>query len=178
MLVFRVFFLLLLPCTVQAQQLTQRQSPLALATARYKDNYLKVTYGQPSKRGREVFGKLVPYGQVWRTGANEATELTITRDIQLNGYPLKAGTYSIFSIPYPDHWTIIVNRELGLWGSYNYNDKLDVVRLDVAVQKVQEPTAETFLISIDQKNDKAVMLFTWDDVKISIPIQFYEPSTK
>src|SRR5882757_6280278 len=74
-----------------------RLSPLALVTARYKDTYLKIVYSQPQKKGREVFGKLVPYGQVWRTGANEATEITVTRDIIINALPLKAGTYSLFT---------------------------------------------------------------------------------
>ena len=71
-----------------------RPSPLAIAAVRYKDEYIKITYSQPQKRGREIFGKLVPFDEVWRTGANEATELTTTKNIQINGTLLKAGTYS------------------------------------------------------------------------------------
>src|SRR5690242_11166359 len=76
-----------------------RPSPTAIASARYKDTYVKITYCQPRKRGREVFGKLVPFGDVWRTGANEATEITLTRDLMVNGTLLLAGTYSMFTIP-------------------------------------------------------------------------------
>jgi len=77
--------------------LKPRTSPLAIVAARYKNTYLKITYSQPQKNGREIFGKLVPYDQVWRTGANEATEITITNDILINGTTLKAGTYSLFT---------------------------------------------------------------------------------
>src|SRR5258708_40278709 len=86
-----------LPVFSFAQEAVQPSlSPLALVTARYRETYLKITYSQPHKHGRELFGKLVPYGQVWRTGANQATEITITRDVQVNGTLLKAGSYSLF----------------------------------------------------------------------------------
>ena len=148
-----------------------RSSPLAVVVAKSKDTYLKIIYGQPQKRGREIFGKLVPFGQVWRTGANEATELTITRDILLNSILLKAGTYSIFTIPQKDSWTVIINGELGLWGSYNYNQKLDVLRFDVPV-KVSDKLYEAFTIAIDQRNESADLSFAWDVTRISIPIKF------
>src|SRR5690606_27838717 len=93
-----------------------RPSPLAIVTARYKDSYLKITYSQPHKKGREIFGELVPYGKVWRTGANEATEITISKAIQVNGTLLKAGTYTLFTIPNKAQWTIIINQGVGLWG--------------------------------------------------------------
>jgi hypothetical protein len=101
-----------------------RVSPLALTSARFKDAYVKITYSQPQKRGREIFGKLVPYGEIWRTGANEATEITVTKNIQVNNQLLKAGTYSIFTIPGPDKWTIIFNADIGLWGAYNWTSSL------------------------------------------------------
>ena len=100
-----------------------RPSPLAVVSTRYKDTYVKITYSQPHKHGRDIFGSLVPFGQVWRTGANEATELTLSRDIKINGLDLKAGTYSLFTIPGKDAWTILINADLGLWGAYNYNSK-------------------------------------------------------
>jgi len=169
-------FLLCLLCVatfiIHAQDpMPVRTSPLALVTAKSKDTYLKVTYGQPQKKGREIFGKLVPFGQVWRTGANEATEMTITRDIIINSILLKAGTYSIFTIPQNDHWTIIINSELGLWGSYNYNSKLDVFRFDVPV-KPADKIYEAFTLSIDQRNELADLIMQWDSTKISIPIKF------
>ncbi len=153
-----------------------RPSPLAVVSSRYKDTYLKVTYSQPHKRGRAIFGGLVPYGQVWRTGANEATEITVTRDIKINGLDLKAGSYSLFTIPQKDTWTIILNSELGLWGAYNYNSKLDVLRFDLPVTPVTEFVYEAFTVLIDPRNARADLILAWDRSKVIVPIQFQEPT--
>lgn len=174
----RAFFLFLffVPLFAPAQDtIKPRPSPLTIATARYKDTYLKITYSQPHKRGRTVFGSLVPYGQVWRTGANEATELTVTRDIVINGFALKAGTYSIFTIPNKDKWTIIINQDTGLWGSYNYNPKQDVTRFEVPVQALTDVVYEAFTITVEQKNKVADLVFMWDKIKVVVPVQFNEP---
>lgn len=148
-----------------------RPSPVAIVSVRYKDAYVKVTYSRPSKRGREIFGKLVPYGQVWRTGANEATEITLTQNIQVQGTLLKAGTYSLFTIPEKDTWTIIINSDVGLWGSYNYNSKLDQMRFVVPVQLTDE-FHEQFTMRFDQRNELADLIMVWDNIRISIPIKF------
>ena len=172
------FLLCLLLINVSAfsqEAVKARPSPLAVVTAHYKDTYLKVTYSQPHKQGREVFGKLVPYDQVWCTGANEATELTLTRDIKINEMTLKAGTYSIFTIPSGEKWTIIFNADLGMWGSYNYNAKMDVMKFDVPVSILKDVVYEPFTIWIDQKNDKADLQLAWDKTKVTLPVQFLEP---
>jgi hypothetical protein len=148
-----------------------RSSPLAVTNMRYKDAYVKVMYSQPQKRGRVIMGKLVPYGEVWRTGANEATEITLTRDVMVNNQLLKTGTYSIFTIPQKDRWTIIINADIGLWGSYNYNTKLDIMRFDVSAQQ-NSVFFEAFTMVFDQKNDLADLLIMWDDVKLSVPFKF------
>ncbi|MCW5911184.1 MAG: DUF2911 domain-containing protein [Cyclobacteriaceae bacterium] len=176
----RVFFLFffLIPLFATAQDTVKpRPSPLSIVTARYKDTYLKITYSQPHKRGRAVFGSLVPYGKVWRTGANEATEITITRDIVMNGFTLKAGTYSILTIPEKEKWTIIINQDTGMWGSYNYNAKQDVTRFDVPVQALSNVAYEAFTITVEQKNNVADLVFMWDKVKVVVPIQFNEPKS-
>ncbi len=153
-----------------------RLSPLALATAHYKDTYLKIVYSQPQKHAREVFGKLVPYDQVWRTGANEATEVTLTKEILINGTTLKAGTYSLFTIPGREKWTVIINSDLGLWGSYNYNSKADVLRFDVPAKLIADNVVyDSFTIRIDQKTDTAEVFLLWDKTQIDFPIQFIEP---
>ncbi|HOX83714.1 MAG TPA: DUF2911 domain-containing protein [Chryseolinea sp.] len=149
-----------------------RPSPLAIISIKYKDAYVKITYSQPRKNGRAIFGELVPYNQVWRTGANEATEITLTKDITINGTLLKAGTYSIFTIPEKDHWTIIINAELGLWGSYNYNRQADVMRFEVPSQAVSEFIYEDFTMSFEQKNEMANLLIMWDNIKVTIPVKF------
>jgi hypothetical protein len=149
-----------------------RQSPLELTAAKYKNTYVKIVYGQPMKNGRDIFGGLVPYGQVWRTGANEATEMTGTKDFYINGTLLKAGTYSIFTIPEKIKWTIIISKDVGLWGSYNYNEKLDVMRFETLVVDTGEESYESFTIQFDQKNDKADLKMMWDQTQIVIPIRF------
>lgn len=172
--VARIVVLLLLTCTIAHSQdsVKPRPSPLAIVNLRHKDAYLKITYSQPHKRNREIFGNLVPYGQIWRTGANEATEVTLTRDILLNNQILKAGTYSLFTIPEKEKWTIIINAETGLWGTYNYNQVLDVLRFEVPVQRIAPIVYEAFTIQLIQRNELADLLMLWDDVKVSIPLKF------
>ena len=172
----KLLCLLLISISAFSQEAVKpRPSPLAFVTAHYKDTYLKVTYSQPHKQGREVFGKLVPYDQVWRTGANEATELTLTRDIKINEMTLKAGTYSIFTIPSIEKWTIIFNSDLGMWDSYNYNPKMDVLKFEAPVTILKDVVYEPFTIWIDQKNDKADLQMAWDKTKVTLPLQFLEP---
>ncbi len=164
-----------LPAFVYAQEaIPPKPSPLAIVSARYKDTYLKITYSQPHKRNRKIFGALVPYGQVWRTGANEATELTVTQDILVNGTLLKAGTYSLFTIPDQSMWTIIFNSDLGLWGSYNYNPKTDVLRFQSASRPLAGSVYEPFTIRIDARNDKAEVHLLWDSLSVDFPVQFLE----
>ena len=167
-----ILFILLHQASAQTA-IVSRPSPLAIVSARYKDAYFKITYSQPHKRGRQIFGKLVPFGKVWRAGANEATELTITKNIQINGTLLLAGTYSIFAIPEKEKWNIIVNSDLGMWGSYNYNEALDVMRFDVPVQEIPgDVVFEPFTIQLVQRNEVADLLMMWDKTKVSIPIKF------
>jgi hypothetical protein len=169
-------FFILTACSVftsfAQEALKERPSPLAITIARYKSTYVKITYSQPHKRGREIFGKLVPFGQVWRLGANETTEITTTKDIIINSTLLKAGTYSMFTIPEKDSWTIIINADVGLWGSYNYNTKQDVFRFTVPAQKIDREIYEPLTIKLDQRNEVADLLILWDQTKISIPVKF------
>lgn len=170
-----ISFLLSCSSGVAQEAVMPRTSPLAVVSTRYKDTYLKIVYSQPHKRGRDVFGTLVPYGQVWRTGANEATEITLTRDIKINGLDLLAGTYSVFVIPEKEKWTILLNSDLGLWGGYNYNSKMDILKFDVPVSTLADVVYEPFTIWIDPKNDKTDLMMAWDKTKVTIPIQFLEP---
>jgi hypothetical protein len=170
-----VTLLLLLPLFCQGQEMVSpRPSPLAMVQSRYKDTYLKITYSQPSKRGRTVFGGLVPWDAVWRTGANEATEITLTRDIKINGMDLTAGTYSLFTIPHQNKWSVIFNNDLGLWGAYNYNPKQDVLRFDVPSTRSRDVVYESFTIQLNSRNDRADLLMVWDDTQVVIPIQFQD----
>ncbi len=150
-----------------------KASPLAMATYQGNENdYLKVTYGQPSKRGRDIFGNLVPYGSIWRTGANEATELTTTDDILIGGSLLKAGTYTLFTIPNQNKWTIIFNEVLGQWGAYKYEDYVDrnVLSFEVDAIKMSD-IYEAFTILFEETKAGTDMLLLWDQTRVSIPIK-------
>jgi len=173
-----LFFLLIVASSsVFAQEaVPPRPSPLAVSSCKYKDSYLKIIYSQPHKRGREIFGKLVPFGQVWRFGANEATEFTITREVFINSQFLPAGTYSVFAIPNKEKWTIIFSKDVGLWGAYNYNPANDVIRVDVTPRGLEgDLVYEPFTIAIDQKNNKADVVVTWDKTTLSFAVDFIEP---
>ena len=170
-ILFIVHFMLAGHAMMAQELLKLRPSPLAIASVRYKDSYIKITYSQPQRKNREIFGELVPFGKVWRTGANEATEITATHDVMINDILLEAGTYAFLTIPDRDKWTIIINSDVGMWGAYNYNPQKDVFRFDVPVQstdKIYEP----FTIEFDQRNELADLLIRWDDTKVSIPIKF------
>ena len=163
---------LLLDQGLLAQELLKlRPSPLAIASVRYKDHYVKVTYSQPQKKDRDIFGSLVPFGKIWRTGANEATEITTTRDILIDSILLRAGTYSVFTIPEREKWTIVINSDVGLWGAYNYNQDKDLWRFDVPVQSTDK-MYDPFTIIFNHRNELADLLMMWDHTMVSIPIQF------
>lgn len=150
-------------------------SPLQM-TAKSLDaqTYVKITYSSPRRRdpktekNREIFGKLVPYGQVWRLGANEATELTTTGDLELAGKRLPAGTYSLYAIPQADKWTLIVSRDLGKWGAYEYKQAADVMRVDVPAKKSAD-TYEAFTITLDEK--AGALNFAWENTQVSVPLK-------
>ena len=149
-----------------------RLSPLDMATLKYQDNYIKITYSRPEKRGRKVFGELVPLGKVWQTGDNEATEITFSKDMKINGKRMKAGTYAIFTIPEADKWTIIFNSVLGQWGAYNYNPNKDVLRFSVPVEQTDK-TYESFTIRLELQNHEAELQMMWDRTKVSFPMEFF-----
>ncbi|MCY7359152.1 MAG: DUF2911 domain-containing protein, partial [Rudanella sp.] len=96
---------------------------------------MRVTYNRPAKKDREVFGKLVPYGKVWRAGANEAPEIKFYQDVTIGGKKIPAGNYALLAIPGETEWTIILSSDVDQWGAYSYSESLDVARVTVPVQK-------------------------------------------
>lgn len=129
---------------------------------------VKVVYGQPSKKGRVIFGELVPYGQVWRTGANKATEITFAKDATFGGKPVKAGTYSLFTIPEKEEWTIILNSALKQWGAYEYEKIKDKNVLEVKVPATAaKAEVEKFTISLPANQ----LVLEWDKTKVSVPVK-------
>ena len=150
-----------------------RPSPLALTQITLDDNtYVKVHYSSPRKRGRKIFGELVPYESVWRLGANEATELTTTQPIRIGGEELPAGTYALFAIPREDSWTVIVNENLGQWGAFSYSEDADVLRFDVPVERT-DSIHEAFTMNLEQDDDSSNprLVMTWDRTRVTVPIE-------
>lgn len=157
----------------------RRKSPIAIAKTLHEssDTYVKIVYGQPYKKNRDIFGELVPYNEVWRTGANEATELTTTKDILVGSQELSAGTYALFSIPKKDStWTIILNSQLGQWGAFEYNSSYDVLRVDVPSQST-EKVIEAFTIRFTNvQQDSTDIIIEWDKTRVNIPVSFNSDS--
>jgi len=140
------------------------------------DLTVTVFYNRPYKKGREIFGALVPYDEVWRTGANEATTFETNKDIVIEGKTLKKGKYSLWSIPRPERWTIIFNSEIPAWGinskgQANRSVERDVLSVDAtAVQ--QDQVFEQFTISFEKSGEDAEMVLFWDKTVVSIPFSF------
>lgn len=140
------------------------QSPRV--TVKGKD--VEISYGQPSKRGREIFGKLEPFGKVWRTGANEATEITFARNAFFGGKPVKAGTYTLFTIPEKTKWTFILNSELKQWGAYKYDEIKSKNVLQVTVPATtNNPVVEKLTISLPPGK----LVLEWDKTKVTVPVK-------
>lgn len=159
MLFATILFAVVTSCTAQAPK-----SPRITAEGKG----VKVSYGQPSKRDRVIFGKLVPYGQVWRTGANEATEITFDKDMTFGGKPVKAGTYSLFTIPGEKEWTIILNSELKQWGSFNYDKIKDKDVLQVKVPTMKVPMTEKLTMSFDGSNNLTI---AWEETGVKVGVK-------
>jgi Protein of unknown function (DUF2911) len=133
---------------------------------------VRVTYSRPAKKGREVFGKLIPFNEVWRAGANEATEIKFYKDATIEGKAVKAGTYSLFIIPTATEWTLILNTDLDYWGAYSYTIANDVLRINVPVKK-SDAVIENFSIQLTKGSDKqAILKFGWDATLVEVPISF------
>lgn len=135
---------------------------------------VRITYSRPAKKEREVFGtKIVPYGEVWRLGANESTEIKFYQDVTIQGKKVKAGTYSLFAIPTATEWTIILNKDLDFWGAYSYNKDNDVLRVSVPTKKTDEAVENFSIQCIKGSNDKeTTMKMAWDMTLVEVPISF------
>lgn len=147
---------------------TARTSPGTTTKATIGTTNISIDYSQPFKKGREVFGKLVPYGEVWRTGANEATIITTDKDIQVAGKILKAGKYQLFTIPNAEKWTIIFNSKLGQWGAFFHDEKSDVLRVEVPSGS-NDTMLEQLLIEVESAPVSGFTI-AWDKTKVVVPI--------
>ena len=124
-----------------------------------------VNYSSPAVKGRMIWGGLVPYGKVWRTGANEATVFETSKDIVLSGQTLPAGKYALFTIPAENEWTVIFNSEWNQWGAFKYNKEKDVLRLNVRPDK---STSFNERLKFEVIDDEVVMY--WENLKVGFPV--------
>lgn len=131
----------------------------------------RVIFSRPQKNGRNIFGELVEYGKVWRMGANEATELELYKNVKIGDKKVKKGRYTLYCIPYADKWTLIVNKETDTWGAFKYDEKKDLLRIDLPVQK-QTDILDAFVMQFEKAATGANLVIAWDDVKVSLPISF------
>lgn len=127
-----------------------------------------VEYSRPARRGRDVFGAVVPWGEVWRTGANQATHLKTSADLEIGGATVPAGTYTLWTIPTPRGWTLIVNRQTGQWGTV-YSPEQDLVRVPMTVD-APPATVERFTIAIEPEGAGSQLRLSWDGTRASVPI--------
>jgi hypothetical protein len=141
-------------------------SPKAEANATVGNSKVKISYCQPSARGRKIMGGLVPFGEVWRTGANEATTVTFDQAVKIEGQELAAGKYALFTIPNENEWTIIFNKDHKQWGHYNYNQKEDVLRVNVKPTKTKD-FVETFTIT----PEKDQIVLQWENTAVAFKVK-------
>ena len=155
---------------LETKEVKPRPSPTAITRLNKGDGYAKIVYSQPHLRDRTMLGGKVPYGKVWRFGANEATELTINKAATVGGQTLQAGTYALFAIPEKDKWTLIISNVLGSWGSFGYKEESDVARIELDVKVVPESLGsfEAFTIWFDE--DGTQFHAAWGTDWVSIPI--------
>lgn len=151
---------------------TKKASPEAVAVYSQNDLTLEVRYCQPAKKGRDIFGGLLPYGEVWRTGANEATTLSTNKAINFGGTEVKAGTYTLWSIPGPDSWSVILNDKQYGWGVAWGGVASREAANDVAMVRVPAgmPVTPQELFTIRFQEEPLALVLEWDDVMVAVPI--------
>lgn len=144
-------------------------SPMGTVKQRVGLTDIEVVYSRPGMKDRKIFGGLVPFGEIWRTGANQATKVTFSTDLKFGGTSVPAGSYALFTIPGEKEWTVILSKVTGQWGAYRYDAKDDAARVQVAPVKLSEPV-ETLLIDVNNIRDESATLnLVWE--KTCVPVK-------
>lgn len=175
---FTLMVLVFSVCGLNAQSLNFSnldKSPLDVVMYRGQDDtaIARVIYSRPAKRDRVVFGELVPYQQVWRTGANEATEITFYKDVEIDMKKVPAGTYSVYTIPNEEEWTFILNSDTMQWGT-KYNEEHNVLQAPMKLSPAPE-TIEFFSITIVDDFEGGTVFMGWDDRIASLDFKVAQP---
>ncbi len=165
-----LFSLLIILAIVIYFKTSNTQSPQETVKLSIESLNLAVTYCRPYKKGRKIFGGLVPYNTYWRTGANESTEISISNKVMISEKLLDAGKYKLYTIPSDDHWEVVFNSELGTWGYQEPNYEKDVLRITFPVNRVDQEL-EQFTIELKERREGVDMVMKWDLVEVSVPIK-------
>jgi len=151
-----------------------RLSPKDTVEFKLNDLKLKVSYNRPYKKGREIFGALVPFDKVWRTGANEATTFTTNQPLYMKGFTIPAGEYTIWTVPRDSVWQVMFNTKKYPWGVDSemkpmWDPNYDLLEIDVPIEKLNS-VVEQFTIAFDNSTDNLKLTMAWDQTKISVPL--------
>ena len=150
-------------------------SPRQKVEQQFSMTKISVDYSRPGVKGRKVFGELVPYGKVWRAGANSATKITFEQNVNFGGKDVMAGTYGLFVVPMEKEWKVILNKDANQWGAYTYDEKLNIAEVMVPVQKLGEKQ-EWFEVAVNPMDiHSAEIIIKWDMTKVMIPVKEAKP---
>ncbi len=171
-LIFPLFFLVL-TCSCQNDSKGKKKSlsPHATAMAMIGDAHIHIDYSSPGVRGRTIFGELIPYGELWRAGANQATSIETNKDLLINGQPLAAGKYGIFAIPNKDNWTLIINKNWNQHGTDKYDVVDDVLKMDVQVAPTAKLQEHLEYQVIKTNNESGIISLAWENSKVELPFK-------
>ena len=154
---------------------SKRPSPPASAACKFSDGKtIKIDYSSPRAKGRKIFGEasekaLVPYEQIWRTGANDATTFVSDTNVTVGGKAVPAGSYTIFTVPKADAWSLVISKKTGEWGTDYPGEKEDLVRVPMTISKTSAPV-ENFTIAFDQAGSKCTLRIEWENTRASVEI--------
>ena len=152
-------------------------SPRQKVEQQFSMSKITVDYGRPGVKGRKIFGDLVPFGKVWRLGANSSTKITFEQSVNFGGKTVSAGTYGLFVIPTEKEWKVILNKDSQQWGAYTFDEKQNVVDVTIPVQKLAEKQ-EWFVIELNPVDDNSVnLVMKWDFTKVELPLKTGKPET-
>jgi hypothetical protein len=167
-LIHGIFFVALAIGAIPSE--AQLASPTAKAACKFTDGKtIAVNYSSPRMRGRKIFGDLIPFGEVWRVGADDATSFVPNADVIVGGKSVPAGKYTLFTLPTPTKWTLIISKQTGEWGIPYPGEKYDFARMEMKVSKLSSPL-ENFTISFDQTGTSCTMKLDWETTRASIDI--------
>jgi hypothetical protein len=153
-----------------AQNNKVRISPKAMVKQKVGFTDVTIDFSRPGVKGREIWGGLVPYNKVWRAGANEATKITFSDDVKINGNSIKAGRYGFFAIPAEDNWIIIFNKVAEQWGAFEYNEAEDVLRIEVTPEEGYFQEWLDYTITKTSKT-KAIVKLEWEKLKVPFEVE-------